>query len=184
MYRFRKIAFVCALASAIFPTVNSHAQEAQKTFFQVQTGLLGTWIGAEFPVTKNFILRAETGFDAGFFGGISTDGNGFVLAPVLTIEPRYYYNFETRAEKGKQIRNNSGNFFGIKTSYHPDWFVISDVAGVTINQQLTVIPKWGIRRNIGKTNFNYELGFGIGRRFYRNESETAADLHIRIGYTF
>lgn len=184
MQGFRKIAFVCAVAGAVFSTINCHSQEAQKTLFQIQTGFLGTWVGAEFPVTKNFILRAETGLDAGFFGGISNDDNGFVLAPVFTIEPRYYYNFGKRTEKGKQTRNNSGNFFGIKTSYHPDWFLISDVADVKINQQLTVIPKWGIRRNIGKTNFNYELGFGIGRRFYRSESETAADLHLRIGYTF
>ncbi|OYQ44801.1 hypothetical protein [Flavobacterium aurantiibacter] len=122
MPRFRKIAFVCAVAGVVFSTINCHAQEAQKTLFQVQTGFLGMWVGAEFPVTKNFILRAEAGLDAGFFGGISNDDNGFVLAPVFTTEPRYYYNFGKRTEKGKQTRNILETFLESKARFIPIGF--------------------------------------------------------------
>lgn len=56
---------------------------------------------------------------------------------------------------------------------------------------MSFIPKWGIRRAIAKSNFNYELGFGVGYLWYMSEddifksnSDVAIDAHIRIGYTF
>ncbi len=163
----------------------SWCQEKVKPIFHIQTGFLGTWVGAEFPVTKNFILRAETGLDVGIYG--NSTGSNFMLAPVFTLEPRYYYNLKKRNEGGENTRNNAGNFFGIKTSYHPDSFVISRDNDVNVEEQLSVIPKWGMRRNFGKSNWNYEIGIGIGQRFYlgdSNDSELISDLHLRIGYTF
>ena len=57
---------------------------------------------------------------------------------------------------------------------------------------MSIIPKWGLRRNIAKSNLNFEVGVGFGYRFYflkqygysKNDGETALDLHLRIGYTF
>ena len=71
-------------------------------------------------------------------------------------------------------------------NYFPDWFVISNDGNTSVPNQISIIPKWGIRRTIAQSNFNYELGIGFGRRFYfdSKEWETAADLHVRIGYTF
>jgi len=79
----------------------------------------------------------------------------------------------------------------LKTSYHPDWFVISNYKDVNIITDISFVPTWGVRRNIG-THFNYETGFGIGYRYffaknagyYSNESDVAANLHVRIGYVF
>jgi len=87
-----------------------------------------------------------------------------------------------RNSKLKDISNNSGTFISLKTSYHPDWFVISDITD-HITSDISFIPTWGIRRNIG-VHFNYEAGVGIGYRFFSNESEAVGNLHLRIGYVF
>jgi hypothetical protein len=113
------------------------------------------------------------------------------MTPIITVEPRWYYNLNKREPKSKRIDGNSGNFISLKTSYHPDWFVISNYDDVNIISDISVIPTWGIRRNIAK-QFNYETGIGIGYRYIfakqagylENESDVTINLHLRIGYKF
>jgi len=113
------------------------------------------------------------------------------MTPVITIEPRLYYNLNIRDSKGKSISGNCGNFISIKTSYNPDWFVISNHDNINIVNQVSIIPTWGIKRNIGK-HFCFETGAGIGYRYYFydingfnvNGGEAVLNLHLRIGYRF
>ena len=181
------------MASSFLISLVGYSQNStisvEKNNVNVQTGLLGLWINNEFRLSNTIALRAEVGLNAGIFGGDSfNDGTGFLLAPSVGIEPRWYYNLNKRFEKGKRVENNSANFFATGITYYPDSFVISNYDDVNIVEQVTIIPKWGIRRNIGQSNFNYELGAGLGYRavFYdfKTESETALDLHLRIGYAF
>ena len=163
----------------------------EKSVFGIQTGFLGIWAHNESRLSNTIAMRSELGFDSGIWGGDFYDGTGFLLTPVLTLEPRFYYNLNKRNSKSKVITNNSGNFISIKTSFHPDWFVISNYKDVSIISDISFIPTWGIRRNIG-THFNYEAGLGFGYRYifakaagyYSNESEATANLHLRIGYVF
>jgi hypothetical protein len=136
-------------------------------------------------------LRSEIGLDSGIWGGDFYNGTGFLMRPVLSLEPKLYYNLNKRVSKSKRIDGNSGNFISLKTSYHPDWFVISNKDNISVISDISVIPTWGIRRNIGN-HFNYETGVGIGYRyifakqagFPKNKSEAAFNLHLRIGYRF
>lgn len=91
------------------------------------------------------------------------------------------------------MHNNGGNFVALTTSYHPDWFVITGVeGGMFVPHQLAIVPKWGIKRNFGKSDFNYEVGVGLGYNltflkhygFRENDGDVFLDLHLRIGYTF
>ena len=160
----------------------------EKTVFGIQTGFLGLWVHNESRLSNTIALRSEIGLDAGILFTDFYGRSGFLLAPVLTLEPRFYYNVNKRSSKSKDITNNSGNFISLKTSYHPDWFVISNYEDDIVSD-ISFIPTWGIRRNIG-THFNYEAGAGIGYRYifakaagyYRNYSEAVANLHLRIGY--
>ena len=157
--------------------------------FGVQTGFLGLYFHGETKLSDKFALRGELGLDFGFWQ--SNVYYNFVLVPVIVIEPRFYYNLEKRVKKSKRIDGNSGNFISIKTSFNPDLFIISNHENVSIIPTLQIVPTWGIRRNIGK-HFNYETGLGIGyyKEFYKqngyssNESGTAINLHLRIGYRF
>lgn len=163
----------------------------EKSFFSGQIGLFGLYFNNELQLSNQFVLKSEVGLD--FF---STDNKNIdfkILSPVLTLEPRWYYNLNKRGNAGKNTQRNAGNFVAITTSYHPDWFVITNLEGnVFVAHQLAIVPKWGMKRNFGKSNFNYEIGAGLGYniRFLKqyggtkNDGDVYLDLHARIGYSF
>ncbi|MFV8270256.1 hypothetical protein ACNQGP_10025 [Flavobacterium sp. GT2N3] len=173
----------------------------EKTFFSIQTGLAGIWVNNETKLSNSIALRSEIGIEHDFFVDDQYDGAGFILQPVLTLEPRYYYNLEKRKSRGKKTSKNSGNYLSLKTSYHPDWFVLNLDENITKTADLSIIPTWGIKRQIG-SNFTYETGFGFGYRivylkpnYYNGSSQNVDDvstnrnqytpyLHLRVGYTF
>jgi hypothetical protein len=185
----KKIITLVFLSLSIF--CNAQNISVDKSVFGIQTGFLGIWAHNESRLSNRIALRSEIGFDAGFQSGFFYTEDVFFLAPVLTLEPRFYYNLNKRNSKSKVITNNSGNFISIKTSFTPDWFVIANVKDISIISEISFIPTFGIRRNIG-THFNYETGFGIGYRYYfakaagyySNTSEATANIHLRIGYVF
>ena len=184
----KKIITFIFISLSIF--CNAQNLSVEKSVFGIQTGLLGIWAHNESRLSNTIALRSELGLGGAIWGGSMYDEVGFSLSPVLTLEPRFYYNLNKRNSKSKDISNNSGTFISLKTSYHPDWFVISNYEDDIISD-ISFIPTWGIRRNIG-THFNYETGIGIGYRYifaknagyYSNESEAAVNLHVRIGYVF
>ncbi|HSD06988.1 hypothetical protein [Flavobacterium sp.] len=180
-----------SLAISLCQLINAQSTGVEKNIFGIQIGTFGIWGNLESRLTNSIALRSEIGIDSGIWGGNFYPETGYVLTPVLTLEPRWYYNLNTRIKKSKNISNNSGNFVSLKSSYHPNWFAVSNYDNVQIVPDLSIIPTWGIRRSIGK-NFNYEAGIGIGYRYYfaknsgysSNSSDAAVNLDLRIGYTF
>lgn len=165
----------------------------EKSLFNFQSGVLGLWINNESKISEAIALRTELGLEAGLFTRDFSNNNTIAfLTPTLNVEPRWYYNMKKRYDKLKNTNNNSANFLAISMNYHPDWFVISNSDNIKVYNQLSFIPKWGIRRVIADTNFNFEAGIGLGYRytflkqygFSKNNGETVLDLHLRIGYTF
>jgi len=183
---------IICLIALIHTVTSTYSQESnvEKSIFGTQLGILGVWVHNESRIASKLVLRSEVGFNAGLFGGAFVE-DGFILAPTITLEPRYYYNIDRRNSKGKSTSNNAANFLSLDINYLPDWFVISDVDNVEILDNISFIPKWGIRRNLGE-KFNFEAGVGLGYRFYfsdeaifkEDQQELAADIHLRIGYTF
>jgi len=170
---------------------NAQNISVEKSVFGIQTGLLGIWAHNESRLSNTIALRSELGLDGAIWDGSIYDEVGFSLSPVLTLEPRFYYNLNKRNSKSKNITSNSGNFISIKTSYYPDWFVISNYQYESILSGISIIPTWGIRRNMG-AHFNFEAGAGIGYQYSfakaagypNNTSEAVVNLHLRFGYVF
>lgn len=185
--------------------LNVNAQEAsvEKSIFGIQAGFgsgVGIWVNNESKWSNSIALRTEIGLENDFTVGDHYDGAGFILQPVLTVEPKYYYNLVKRNSKGRNTANNSGNYLSVKTSYHPDWFVINLDDNVTKTADLAIIPTWGIRRQIGN-HFTYETALGFGYRIVylkanytngnvqnvdgaQNRNQYIPYLHVGIGYTF
>lgn len=196
-----KVLSVLILAFSL--NVNAQEVSVEKSIFGVQTGFgvhTGIWFNNESKLSNSIALRSEIGLEKDFTVGDHYDGAGFILQPVLTVEPRYYYNLEKRNSKGKKIANNSGNYISIKTSYHPDWFVINLADNVTKTADLAIVPTWGLKRQIGN-HFTYETAVGFGYRVvYLKENSVNGNvqtvdgaynrnqyipyLHIGIGYAF
>ena len=184
----KKICFVILLISGMLTNLQAQEDGVEKSIFGIQAGFLGVWVHNEARLGNQFVLRSEIGLTAAFFSGFFDDHPGFILAPVVMAEPRWYYNFNKRVRKEKNIVNNSANFLTARLMYHPDLFIISDY-NVQVDDQIAIIPKWGMKRSIGN-HVTYELGAGVGYMFlfddnpYSEEGEVAVDLHVRIGYTF
>lgn len=124
---------------------------------------------------------------AGIWGGTFYDKAGFILIPSINFQPKFYYNINKRAEKGKNIKNNGANYFSIQTRYIPNWFAISNYKNVKVISSISFIPTYGLRRNFGK-NFNYEFKVGLGYATTigeeKNSSGTVLDLGFKVGYDF
>ncbi len=186
----KKITLILVLFAS---TLISTAQQAsvEKSTFGIQTGFLGIWVHNESKLSNAFALRSELGLDAAIFSNSFVGSSGFILVPAITLEPRWYYNLDKRVSKNRRIDGNSGNFISIKTTYHPDVVIGSLDDNVTFISDISIIPTWGIRRNIGK-HFNYETGIGIGYVHYFEEDNVilpeenglALNLHLRIGCRF
>ncbi|UBM62428.1 hypothetical protein LA303_00240 [Candidatus Sulfidibacterium hydrothermale] len=167
------------------------AASVEKSFFGIQTGFPGIWMHYVFRLANQFALRSEVGMQVtNIYPGDSYTKTVFVMAPVFTIEPRWYYNLNKRKAASRRIDGNSGNFVSIQASYFPDWFVLSNEKHQRIYRQLWLSTLWGIRRNIGK-HFNYEAGIGLAYIFYLKDkdyltpdNEMIANILLRIGYRF
>ncbi len=186
MKHYLAIAFICL--SFLGKAQNTGVE---KSVYGVQVGLLGIWANNETKLTNTIALRSEIGFDSEIWGGSYNNTTGFVMAPVLTLEPRLYFNLQKRNSKKLKTENNTGNFLSLQTSFHPDWFTISNYDNVSIISDISIIPTWGIRRHFGE-HINFETGIGLGYRYLfakragyvDNKSEVALNLHLRFGYTF
>ncbi|WP_116789860.1 hypothetical protein [Flavobacterium psychrotrophum] len=184
-----------AIALMALSSLTTLAQEStalvEKSIFNVQPGFLGVYINNESRLGNKWALRTEAGLDAAF----SANGNTsdvWGLMPAINLEPRYYYNISKRAAKGKRTSKNSANFATVSLRYSPDWFILSNKDHIITENTVYIIPKWGIRRTIGNSGFNYEAGIGIGyysifgndRKYYADPEGVALDLHLRLGYCF
>lgn len=184
-------------AVALCVTINATAQDTtatvEKSLFNVQAGPVGIWVSNELRLADQFALRTEIGLDLWTYDTYNDGPDGAFLAPSIAVEPRWYYNLKKRAAKGKNTAKNSANIIAIAVELYPDTFTIGGHPEyVSIPNQLTIVPKWMMRRHIGNSNFNYEFGGGIGYIGYLSDTKTnmnygsdvAIDVHARIGYTF
>ncbi|MFM8742495.1 MAG: hypothetical protein ACKODM_04075 [Cytophagales bacterium] len=164
-------------------TAKSQSTSVEKSVFGIQTGFLGIWVHNEARVTNQLAFRSEVGVNA------AIAGSAVFLQPVITAEPRWYYNLSKRAGASKKTSGNSGNFFSLRTSYHHDVQRAANDSDVNFNssyrsRSISIIPSWGIRRYFGN-HFNYEAGVGIG--YYHapgGYDDLDLNFHLRLGYKF
>ena len=71
----------------------------EKSTFGIQTGVLGIWAHREVKLSNQIALRAELGMDAGIWGGSFYPKTGYLMTPVITFEPRWYYNLNKRVSR-------------------------------------------------------------------------------------
>ena len=187
----RLIFLIVLICLANFGKSQNQEGSVEKSTFGIQLGFLGIWAHNEAKLSNRIALRSEVGFNSQLFGSYRSDKTGFSMTPVFTLEPRWYYSLKKRSSKGKRISGNHGGFVSLKTSFTPDWFVISNYEDLRVINQLFIIPKWGIRKNIGN-HFTFEGGIGFGFRRYfaksagyaNNANDTVFELHFRLGYMF
>ncbi|MHA7843519.1 MAG: hypothetical protein ACX93I_09385 [Winogradskyella sp.] len=187
----KQLVFALTLIFSLF-RISAQDASVEKSTFGIQTGFLGVWAHNESKLSNSIALKSEFGLDAAIFSENFIGSRNLIMVPALTLEPRWYYNLNKRVTKKRRIDGNSGNFISIKTTYHPDLVLGSLPANTVFISDITIIPTWGIRRNVGK-HFTYETGIGIGYYhlfkkdnvfLFEDENGVAVNLHLRIGYRF
>ena len=181
----RKLLSLSMLSMGAFVFAQEVAS-VEKALTGVQIGLFGVDLYHETKLADEISLRGQVSLNPGIWGGDMYSNTGFALTPSLSLGPKYYYNLKKRSADGKNISNNSANYFSVQVDYFPNWFVISSVKGLEVNDAIYFTPNYGIRRNFAK-NFNYEFraGIGIGKIFKGDYSVQARpDLSLKVGYDF
>ncbi|WP_116108569.1 hypothetical protein [Lewinella sp. IMCC34191] len=185
-----KSLFYPVIFSILFLSNFAHAQSAEagavERVYGAQIGYLGAWGYAELPLGRQVVARLSAGMDAGVRWGSYYETTDFALVPVIAASPRWYYNLDKRMRKDKWTARNAANFFSLPVTYHPGWFTITDERGIGADKGISIIPTWGIRRNLGK-HLNVEVGFGFGYslrwlQFDNRRSRGAIWIPLRIGF--
>lgn len=193
----KKILFTLLLSSSLF------AQEKATDLFNANVSFIGIGIQYEKALSDNFTAVGSLDYIGGF--SYSEDWSGesdfdYILTTQLALEGRYYYNFNRRLEKGRNTKNNSGNYIALKGVYIPD-FLTASSDDVTVNPQGSFTLNYGLKRSFAK-NFFYEFYTGLGLALYqetytkydfenyttsegkRTNNGVALDLGFRVGYNF
>jgi hypothetical protein len=130
----------------------------------------------EWAIGKETVIDLEV--TAKDIGGLFSDDHYFF--PGIKIEPRYYYGYNKRNNRGQTIINNSSDFLAIETSYQWLW----KYEPTNKFWQFSLIPKWGLRRAIWK-RFIVELA--VGCSFFttiENKNSIAPHIETSFGFTF
>ena len=187
----KKILLILSLSTLCCFVGKSQNVSIEESTFGIQTGLFGIWAHQEKKISNQLALRFELGLDAGIWTGSLHPKTGYIMGPLISMTPKWYYNLNKRASKSQNTIKNSGNFISVQTNFNPDWFAISNYENVETVNQITVIPTWGIRRIIGD-HFVYETGIGLGYRciftktigYSENKEQAVLNLLLKIGYQF
>ncbi|WP_273567834.1 hypothetical protein [Maribacter halichondriae] len=167
-----------------------NAQVVDQSINGVQTGFLGIWLNNESRIAPNWAFRSEIGLEATLLTGL-TDGEVEypVFVPIVSFEPRWYYNSPKRQGNTKNTFHNSSNYLTVAIRWYPEFWAISPHTIDEIDGAVFIVPTWGIRRNIS-FRWNYEVGIGMGVDVYEllfsevNTTDVNFNLHVRIGYKF
>ncbi len=166
----------------IFLTVVLYAQENKvKSNHNVKATFLGLSYAFEQPVAQRTVVNFELMF-AGGLGSSFFVGDYWLIAPIMRVEPRYYYNYMRREGKGKKVINNSASYISFVVDYQLGVSIGSN--NVEAARALCLIPEWGLKRTIGK-HFVFEFATGIGAYTSEvDEWQPTFGLDLKLGYSF
>lgn len=172
--------FAILFTSLIYGQEESPSTE---DIFGAQVGLIGGWIHYEKSFKNNFTADASVGYFGGFLQG--TDSKlDYVFTSSISVEPRYYYNFNKRVEKGKRTTNNAANFLAVNLSYIPDIGTTTNRSNVSIDPSFIILPKYGLRRTLSNV-LNFHFAAGIGYQWStRNSDGVTLGIDLKLDFNF
>jgi hypothetical protein len=126
----------------------------------LRINFLNPAISYEKSLSEKITLETELGFgyNASYPDLELNSDNGFqyIIAPFLDVQSRFYYNFESRKTKSKNISKNAGNFVALRALYTGP-SVASSYERYE-NNSIAVEPTWGLQRTYNKLNLAFSTG--------------------------
>ena len=104
---------------------------------------------------------------AGFWTGINFESE-FYFTPEFTVEPRYYFNLDSRAARGKRIDNFSA------------WFLSFPLTMQFPEMRFNLGPAIGFQRTLGRMwYFNIRMGPALS--YYDDAFHTGSVSNLSFG---
>ncbi|MEW7280564.1 hypothetical protein ABW636_18405 [Aquimarina sp. 2201CG1-2-11] len=142
--------------------------------------LLTPGLEYEVGVSKNTTIDFRLGTGFAYRNTFGNERYGIFLSSELAY--RYYYNFDRRESKGKNISKNSANYIAMTSTFASGDPIIGKIE-TAIDYIGLIGPVWGIQRTYG-AGFNLGLELGMGYRFDNLDSDIAPIINFRLGWTF
>lgn len=150
------------ILSALFTfiCIISFAQETKNDLQKiVRVNFLSPGIEVELPVSIKSTISANTGIGiSGSYKNLShAHGFNYFISPFLDLSYKNIYNRNSRANKGKNLLCNSGNYWSIRLLTN-----FKEIESKNIirkdNIDFAFGPTWGIQRSYNKFHFLFDLG--------------------------
>ena len=179
----RKSIFIILLSGiSTLSFSQNDATSLKKSITSAYINILAPGVSYERHLHGLFTLRSALEFYYNFGQNFFDGGTYFILTPALISEPRYYYNFRRRVEKGKKTSYNASGYFALTASYATDLVIQSNSAYTRGgNPEFLLIPKLGFKRTVGR-KFFFEVAAGIGINVRKKKTSEVSGLDVRFGY--
>ncbi|WP_366185015.1 hypothetical protein [Flavobacterium ovatum] len=99
---------------------NAREVTVVKEMYGVELGIVKADVFYEFKLDRKLALRTELGVDYTTYSydrAPDTSVSGKLIPLSLVVEPRFYYGIDRRNRLGRNIENNSSNYFSLKTDF-------------------------------------------------------------------
>lgn len=172
----RGIVFFILFGFLMNHSVIISGQEGVEKIHNIKLTFLGLSYAFEKPVSVRSVINFEVGFASSFEYNIISDYLEF--SPYLNIEPRFYYNYLYRPDRGKKVTNNSANFLALSFRYHHGISTESEIGNL-----FGFRPKGGLRRPLGN-HFVFEFAVGMGIYYATGEGSIKPSPGIDLKFCF
>lgn len=143
---------------------------------QFQLNLLMPGFQYEFGLLPNLTAGAEVGLS------LATPSEGYSLSPAYRAFSRYYFNLKHRADIGRNVSGNSGDYVAITFNhYFTQWELLGNMDNS--GRDLVFLgPVIGLQRSY-PGGFSFSADAGAGWYFSNRVSAgLGPTVHIRIGW--
>jgi len=178
----KKVIFIVIVALSVF---KGYTQEnSRNTSSVIRLNVINPGVEYELPVLDHSTVLFNIGIGYGESYPQTTlyaSGWLYLIVPFTDIQYRSYYNLDKRLSKGKNIKNNSGNFWGIRLLTR---FKELDGNFIrTSNIDFAVNPIWGLQRSFGKINLLFDIGIAYYFDNIGNDG-ISPTIEFGLGYNF
>lgn len=148
----------------LFVAVFAAAQQEHTTEKIWRVNIINPSVEVDLPITSKIVQTAALGVGySGSYPELSAGGGSgfvYVISPFVDTQTKYFYNFNKRIEKGKNVTGNAGNFLSFRVFARGPSIVDNIFRKGTID--VAFGPTWGIQRAYGK----FHLLFDVGPQIY------------------
>jgi hypothetical protein len=165
LYTIKSITFLTLflghLLSSFGQTPKSDIKNKLSSLTKLDLGGQGIGLTYEPRLSNKMTVDISAGVGGGYdISEGSIEINYLKPAFYFSLTPKYFYNRQSRIDKGKETRFNSGNYFGLRIKYVTPNDRKSDLTGNSILANV----HWGIQRAIGNHwTFNSHIGAGYAQ---------------------